>query len=142
MAEIDFEIFDGKKYSDLCKDIYINSTHKRDQIDILISDLRSLVKSTQDALLIVPLIKEYMDVSVKNDEHLVKLAAIFQRFNKSINSESDSNYSLTDEEKNQLMREVECELRNIRDENFAVENIKKNSKNILQTIQNENSESE
>jgi hypothetical protein len=75
----DIEIYKNKKFSDLCKDIVSNSESNRDQIDILISDLRSLVKTANDALLIVPLIRDYFDVRVKNDEQLVKLAAVVQR---------------------------------------------------------------
>jgi len=67
------------KFSDLCKDIVKNSENNRDQLDILISDLRSLIKTANDALMIVPLIKDYLDVQVKNDEQLVKLAAVIQR---------------------------------------------------------------
>ena len=66
----DIEIYKNKKFSDLCKDIVSNSESNRDQIDILISDLRSLVKTANDALLIVPLIRDYFDVRVKNDEQL------------------------------------------------------------------------
>jgi hypothetical protein len=106
----DIEIYKNKKFSDLCKDIVTNSESNRDQLDILISDLRSLIKSANDALLIVPLIKEYFDVRVKNDEQLVKLAAVIQKIvtRQVINPDgSAGGFILTDEEKKQLMQEID-----------------------------------
>jgi hypothetical protein len=106
----DIEIYKNKKFSDLCKDIVTNSESNRDQLDILISDLRSLIKTANDALLIVPLIKEYFDVRVKNDEQLVKLAAVIQKIvtRQVINPDgSAGGFILTDEEKKQLMQEID-----------------------------------
>lgn len=106
----DIEIYKNKKFSDLCKDIVSNSESNRDQIDILISDLRSLVKTANDALLIVPLIRDYFDVRVKNDEQLVKLAAVIQRIMSRGNDGPDGpggSFMLTEEEKRQLMKEID-----------------------------------
>ena len=77
--DLEFELYKGKKYSNLLKDVVINSEQKRDQIDILVSDLRSMIKTPNDAIVIVPLIKDYLDVGVRNDEQLVKLASIVQK---------------------------------------------------------------
>lgn len=104
----DIEIYKNKKFSDLCKDIVKNSENNRDQLDILISDLRSMIKTANDALMIVPLIKEYLDVQVKNDEQLVKLAAVVQRIMNRQNAGADGemNGFLTEEEKRQIMQEI------------------------------------
>lgn len=99
----DIEIFKGKTFSSLCQDIYKNSQNNRNQVEILISELRSLIKNLNDAIVIVPLIKDYLDVSIKNDDHLVKLAAIAQRLISKQSSSSDGSYQLTEEEKSQLM---------------------------------------
>ncbi len=107
--DLDFELYKGKKYSSVLKDIVINSDDKRNQIDILISDLRSMIKTANDAIVIVPLIKDYLDVGVRNDEQLVKLAAIVQRLI-SANAqpgENQSGFALSDEERKQLMEEAE-----------------------------------
>ena len=69
----EFELFKGTTFSDLMKDIYHNSKKKDRQINTLIQELQPLIKNIGDATVIVPLIKEYLDVSVKNDEHLVRL---------------------------------------------------------------------
>lgn len=103
----DIEIFKGKKFSDLCEDIYNNSRHTRNQVEILISELRSLVKGLNDAITIVPLIKDYLDVGVKNDDHLVKLAAIIQRIaNRQSSAMGPEGYQLTESEREQLMEAI------------------------------------
>ena len=73
------EVFEGKTLSDLFKEIYDNSTAKKNQIKELIASLGPLIQGIGDATLLVPLIKEYLDISVKNDEQLIKLAQIVQR---------------------------------------------------------------
>lgn len=73
------ELFEGKNLSDLFKEIYDNSANKREQIKNLISSLSPLVQGIGDATILVPLIKEYLDIGVKNDEQLIKLAQIVQR---------------------------------------------------------------
>lgn len=107
--DLDFELYKGKKYSSLIKDVVINSEQKKDQIDILVSDLRSMIKTANDAIVIVPLIKDYLDVSVRNDEQLVKLAAVVQRLISNQNQGEDGNMGmlLSEDERKQLMGEVE-----------------------------------
>lgn len=100
----DTEIFGNKKFSDLLKDIYDNQKKKDRQINLLIADLKPLITNIGDAALLVPVIKDYMEVSVKNDEHLVKMAAVVQRM---VNSKGeDGNSFLTDEEKDALLKEI------------------------------------
>ena len=107
--DLDFELYKGKKYSSLLKDVVVNSEQKKDQIDILVSDLRSMIKTANDAIVVVPLIKDYLDVSVRNDEQLVKLAAVVQRIISSQSQGDDGNMGmlLSEDERKQLMGEVE-----------------------------------
>ena len=100
----DTEIFGSKKFSDLLKDIYDNQKKKDRQINLLIADLKPLITNIGDAALLVPVIKDYMEVSVKNDVHLVKLAAVIQRMVSNKNEEGNS--FLTDEEKDALLKEI------------------------------------
>jgi hypothetical protein len=98
----DIEIFKGKNFSGLCEDIYNNSKTNRNQVEILITELRSLVKGLNDAIIIVPLIKDYLDVAVRNDDQLVKLAAIVQRIMNRQSVAAEDSFQLTDEERTQL----------------------------------------
>ena len=105
--DLNFEIYKGKNFSGLCKDIVKNSESKKDQIDILISELRSLIKTINDATIIVPMIKDYYDVGIKNDEQLVKLAAVVQRLvAKGEASGEGPAMVLSEDERKQLMEEV------------------------------------
>ena len=106
----DFEIYKGKTFGSLCKEIVVNQNEKKDQLDILISELRTLIKTSNDAIIIVPLIRDYFDIGVKNDEQLVKLAAIIQRILSKSNEPSadgvGAGFIMTDDERKQLMEEV------------------------------------
>ena len=84
------EIFKGKSLSDLFSEIYDNSRKKDKQISTLISELKPLIEDVGDATLVVPMIKEYLEIGVKNDEQLVKIATIVQRLETSIQKGSGS----------------------------------------------------
>lgn len=72
-------IFGNKTVSDVLKEIYDNSKNKSKQVNSLIGELKPLVENIGDATLVVPMIKEYLEVGVKNDEHLIKMVALVQR---------------------------------------------------------------
>jgi hypothetical protein len=95
----------SKKFSDLLKDIYTNSKDKEKQIRELIETLKPLVNDTQSALMIVPLIAEHLNISVKNDEQLIKLAGIVQRA-LSTNADEAAGFILSEAEKEQLFSAV------------------------------------
>jgi|TARA_R100001463_G_scaffold66061_1_gene119426 hypothetical protein len=99
------EIFKGKTFDSLLEDIYNNSKRKETQIQILITELKPMIKNIGDAVIIVPLIKDYMEIAVKNDEALIKMAAIVQKAQNRSNNDGDGMY-LTDAEKEQLIAEV------------------------------------
>ena len=110
----EFELFKGTTFSDLMRDVYHNSKKKSRQIDTLIQELQPLVKNIGDATVIVPLIKDYLDVSVKNDDALVKLAAIVQRFVSVSSKDEDGNeFGISDDERRRLLDEAELEIKAI-----------------------------
>ncbi len=77
--DLEFDLYDGKKYSDLIKDIVKNHKNKQSQIKILIEQLTEMVSEPGDAVMLIPLIKGYLDSDIKNDEALLKLAQIVQK---------------------------------------------------------------
>ena len=95
-------LFDDKSFGDLLKEIHGNQKKKAKQLASLIAELRPLVQSLGDATVVVPLIKEYMEISVKNDDQLIKMAAIVQRLSTGAASNGDGGL-LTEEEMDQLM---------------------------------------
>ena len=103
------ELFKGKTFSDLMSDVYHNSKKKDRQINQLISQLQPLIRNASDATIIVPLIKEYLDVAVKNDDHLVKLTAIVQRYISTTQTITGDSSILSESEKVQLLKVAEKE---------------------------------
>ena len=105
MANLDNIIFKKKKFSDILSEIYDNQKKKEVQITGLISELKPLINDIGDATLIVPLIKEYMEIGVRNDEQLIKMATIVQRALN--NSSNENSLGITEEEKEELMAELD-----------------------------------
>tara|TARA_R110001592_G_scaffold165451_2_gene399872 strand:+ start:638 stop:979 length:342 start_codon:yes stop_codon:yes gene_type:complete len=105
MANLDSIIFGKKKFSDILEEIYQNQKRREDQVSSLIGELKPLVQEIGDATLIVPLIKEYMEIGVKNDEALIKMATIIQRSLQ--NQNEDGGLGISDDEKSQLLEEME-----------------------------------
>jgi hypothetical protein len=99
-------IFDDTSFSDLLKEIHGNQKKKAKQLASLIAELRPLVQSLGDATVVVPLIKEYMEISVKNDDQLIKMAAIVQRLSTSSSTGGDGGL-LTEDEMAQLQELTE-----------------------------------
>ena len=139
------ELFKGTSFADLMSDVYHNSKKKDRQINQLIAQLQPLIKNASDATIIVPLIKEYLDVAVKNDDHLVKLTAIVQRYISTKQTISGADSLLSDEEKQQLLRvaeqtlsaELTDELDTIEQESAALKQRIENSMNKAKKDVNE-----
>jgi len=104
---IDFELFPGKNLSGLFKDIYENQQNKKQRISELIAEMRKLVRHAGDMAVIGPILKDLIDTSVKNDDSLIKMAAIAQRIIGAQNKADGDAGFLTDEEKNQLLNDLE-----------------------------------
>jgi hypothetical protein len=118
------EIFEGKTFQDLTKDIYENTTKRKVQIDLLISEIHGFITTIDDVVLVAPIIKEYMDTAVRNDEHLVKLAGVLQRIISKSQGESDESMLLSDEEKAELMGTLQDTVADLEKESQRIENIK------------------
>ena len=127
---IDYEIFEGKSLSSLFKDIYKNTEFNRKQLDVLTKELVQFIKDGDTAVQIVPMIKEYLEINVKNDDQLVKMAGIVQRL---ISAESragsEDEFGLSDKEKEQLLTGLEDSIKDIQMESdkihSKIENVKK-----------------
>ncbi len=115
------EIFEGKTFQDLTKDIYENTTKRKVQIDLLISEIHGFITTIDDVVLVAPIIKEYMDTAVRNDEHLVKLAGVLQRIISKSQGESDESMLLTDEEKEELMGTLQDTVQDLQNESDRLE---------------------
>ena len=119
------EIFEGKTFQDLTRDIYKNSNDKKLQLDLLVQEIHGFITSIDDVIMIAPIIKELMDVSIKNDEHLVKLASVVQRIITRSQSGSDEDtLGLSEQEKEDLIQTLQETANDIQKESDKIETIK------------------
>jgi len=120
----DKEIFEGKTFQDLTRDIYENTTKRKVQIDLLISEIHGFITTIDDVVMVAPIIKEYMDTAVKNDEHLVKLAGVLQRIISKSNGGDEESMLLSDSEKEELMGTLQDTVDDLSKEQSRLEGIK------------------
>ena len=111
----DYEIFEGKTLSDVFKDIYDNSKTNKQQLEVLMKEVVGVIKDGDTAVQIIPMLKEYLEINVKNDEQLVKLATIVQRITAAEKRVSDSGdeFGLSEAEKEQLMNAIESDVQEL-----------------------------
>ena len=100
-------LFDDKSFSDLLRDVYNNTKKKEHQINALVDQLKGLIRNVTDASMMVPMIKEYLEVSVKNDDNLVRLTAIIQRLIVSGDKNNKEEFGLSEHERQQLLSEAQ-----------------------------------
>jgi uncharacterized protein Yka (UPF0111/DUF47 family) len=105
---LDQDIFGGKKMGDLFEEIHDNSRKKSKQITALIKELRDLIEDPRDATVVVPLIVQFLEVGVKNDDHLIKIAGILQRAMQthSASGEDIASFELSAKEMEQIQAEI------------------------------------
>ena len=113
----EFQLFDGKNLSSLFKDIYENQINKKKNISDLIESLRKLIKNVGEATVIAPIIKDLIEVSVKNDDHLLKLATIAQRLAAAEAKGIGEDGWLSEFEKTQLLQEMEETINEVEEKN-------------------------
>ena len=121
---IDFEVFEGKTLSDVFKDIYDNSKTNKQQLEVLMKEVVGFIKDGDTAVQIIPMLKEYLEINVKNDEQLVKLATIVQRITAAERRVSDSGdeFGLSENEKQQLMDAIENDVQELQIKKDEIDN--------------------
>ena len=127
------EIFEGKSFQDLTQDIYENTTKRKVQIDLLISEIHGFITTIDEVVLVAPIIKEYMDVAVKNDEHLVKLAGVIQRILAKSTGGDDESMLLSESEKEELMTSLQETVEELNSEQTRLNSLKSKNKNITES---------
>ena len=121
----DITIFGNTRLSDVLKEIYENSKNKKVQVDLLVSDILSYITDAKTAQDIIPQIKDLLEVGVKNDDQLVKLAVVVQRI-KNAEAKGMDDGILSEEEKNQLITNLE----------ESVQDLQKKSDEIVHKTEN------
>jgi hypothetical protein len=103
----EFQLFDGKNLSSLFKDIYDNQQSKKKNISEMIESLRKLIRNVGEATVLAPIIRDLIDTSIKNDDHLIKLATIAQRLAAAEAKGIGEDGWLSEHEKAQLLTDLE-----------------------------------
>lgn len=125
------EIFDGKSFQDLTKDIYDNQKNKKLQLDLLIQEIHGFIQTIDDVVMVAPLIKELFDVAVKNDEHLVKLASVYQRILSKSSTTSEESFLLSESEKEDLINALQEDVNDLQKKSDEVTILKEKSKKTI-----------
>ena len=125
------EIFKGKTFEDLTKDIYENQQKKKLQLDLLIQEIHGFIQTIDDVVLVAPLIKEMYEVAVKNDEHLVKLAGVIQRILAKSTGASDESFLLSESEKEDLINALQEDVNDLQKRSDKVEILKNKRKGLI-----------
>ena len=127
----DFELFPGKNLSGLFQEIYNNQVNKKQKISALIDELKKMVRHAGDMAVIGPLIRDLIESSLKNDDHLLKLATIAQRLIVAETKSIGEDGFLSEDEKQQLLsqlQETQKEIERVDDLQFELDEIKKKVK--------------
>jgi hypothetical protein len=82
----------------------------------MIESLRKLIKNVGEATVIAPIIRDLIDSSIKNDDHLIKLATIAQRLAAAEAKGIGEDGWLSDNEKAQLLGELEDTISKVEEE--------------------------
>lgn len=102
----DKELFPGKRVSDMMKEAY--DQHKK-QNEVITSEIQRLldyIEGTGDAIVIIPIVRDLLNSSLKNDEVLIKLTQIVTKAQEPKEKEqADSNF-ISESELQQLLRDV------------------------------------
>ena len=119
----DYEIFEGKSLSGLFKDIYENTKTNKTQLEVLMKEVVGFIKDGDTAVQIIPMLKEYLEINVKNDDQLVKVAAIVQRIIAAENKgSSEEEFGLSEAEKEQLLSGMEDAVKDLQQESDKIHN--------------------
>ena len=117
-------IFDDKSMNDLYREVYNRSATKKNQLDTVLSDIQKHISDKNDAILMLPRIKDFFDVGVKNDDNFLKMIAVIQKM-ETLKEGAVNGELLSEEEKEQLRNSIESSVTDLRSSiNVPVENFK------------------
>jgi hypothetical protein len=115
--DINSELYDGKSLADIFSEIHKNTDSKRAQINSFIMKMVQLIRTPEDAAVIGPIVQGFLEVNVKNDEHLVRVAQIAQRI-VAVGTKSQTTLDglLTEEEKTALLGDLKTEIQDLQED--------------------------
>ena len=98
--------------------------------------MKKVIRHSGDMAVIGPIIKDLVDTSVRNDESLIKMAAIAQRMIASKDKTIGEDGFLTDKEKEQLLQQLEDVVGEVADEQAKVDELTSEVEELKQKVDN------
>jgi hypothetical protein len=126
LKESEMEVFKGKTLGGVLEDIYSESGRKKTEIMAIIKEFSKMVTTPSDAVNMGPIITNLLEVSIRNDDQLVKVATIAQRiiaasYRSSSSAEDGPAGFLSEEERERLLQNAMVELEEALEEKDEVE---------------------
>jgi hypothetical protein len=88
----DITLFGTKSLADLFKQIHKNNKDTDTQINELIEAIKPMITNAGSVVMIMPTVKDLIDVNVRNNDQLIKMAGIAQRAASVNIANSDSSF--------------------------------------------------
>ena len=88
----DITLFGTKSLADLFKQIHKNNKDTDTQINELIEAIKPMITNAGSVVMIMPTVKDLIDVNVRNNDQLIKMAGIAQRAASVNIANSDNNF--------------------------------------------------
>ena len=88
----DINLFGTKSLADLFKQIHKNNKDTDTQINELIEVIKPMITNAGSVVMIMPTVKDLIDVNVRNNDQLIKMAGIAQRAASVNIANSDSSF--------------------------------------------------
>ena len=123
--DLEFEVYKGKKFSSLCRDIVSNTERRRVFIEEQLKRLTPMITTLGEAMAVYPLMTDLINASTKNDEQLVKFAAIIEKVVNRAEANGESPDSLLSDADIQELMEISNK--------FDKTNLEKNKKEENET---------
>jgi hypothetical protein len=115
--DINSELYDGKSLADIFTEIHKNTDSKRAQINSFVASMVKLIRTPEDAAVIGPIVQGFLEVNVKNDEHLVRVAQIAQRIvSVGVKSNASLDGLLSETEKEALLGDIKAEIQDLHED--------------------------
>ena len=123
--DLEFEVYKGKKFSSVCRDIVSNTERRRVFIEEQLKRLTPMITTLGEAMAVYPLMTDLINASTKNDEQLVKFAAIIEKVVNRAEANGESPDSLLSDADIQELMEISNK--------FDKTNLEKNKKEENET---------
>ena len=124
-------VFGETTLTDLLQHIYDTTVSKRNQINTMVLKLVQLSQTPEEASILFPIIRNFLDTSVKNDQHIIQIAQLHQKIQSIQNKAATNGGLLSEEDKTTLLNLLNRDFHTIDEESNEIsETIEQLTKDI------------